>query len=100
MWKELPEDLAMYTRLYYFNVTNYQDVEDSRGEIKPLIMEVGPYTWRERHFKDNITWNDDNGTVTYMQKKYWEFKEEMSVGSLDDVIVNINIIALVKMKNV
>ena len=43
-----------------------------------------------------MKFNDENGTVTYQQKKTWEFLEADSNGRLDDVIVNINIIALVK----
>jgi len=122
MWKELPEDLKMFNRLYYYNVTNYLEVEESRGQIKPLIEEFGPYIWRERHLKENIVWNNgenatrfytdedcfvnceryyeeittiDNGTVTYQQKKIWEFMEEETLPlTLDDTIVNINMIAL------
>jgi len=92
MWKELPDDLKMYNKLYYFNVTNAEDVESSRGKIKPIIEQVGPYIWREKHVKDNITWNE-NGTVTYQQAKTWvEFEGDDS--RLDDIIVNVNIIAL------
>jgi len=122
MWKELPEDLKMFNKLYYYNVTNYLEVEKSRGQIKPLIQELGPYIWRERHLKENIVWNNgenatrfytdedcfvnceryyeeittiDNGTVTYQQKKIWEFMEEETLPlTLDDTIVNINMIAL------
>ena len=124
MWKELPEDLKMFNKLYYYNVTNYLEVEKSRGQIKPLIEELGPYIWRERHLKENIVWNNgenatrfytdedcfvnceryyeeittiDNGTVTYQQKKIWEFMEEETLPlTLDDIIVNINMIALVR----
>ena len=124
MWKELPEDLKMFNKLYYYNVTNYLEVEKSRGQIKPLIQELGPYIWRERHLKENIVWNNgenatrfytdedcfvnceryyeeittiDNGTVTYQQKKIWEFMEEETLPlTLDDTIVNINMIALVR----
>ena len=49
-----------------------------------------------RRERGNVKYNDENGTVTYQQKKTWEFLEADSNGRLDDVIVNINIIALVK----
>ena len=94
LWAELPEDLRMYMNLYYWNVTNWEEVQDSRGKIKPKLEEVGPYTFRERHYKDNIEWNE-NGTVTFQQKKVWEHIETPG-RSLDDVIFNINIIALVR----
>ena len=85
----------MFMRLYYFNVTNFDEVDKNRTQgIKPKLEECGPYTFRERHYKDNIKWNE-NGTITFQQRKIWEFLPEKSNGSLDDVIFNINIIALV-----
>ena len=30
MWQSLPEDLKMYTKIYYYNVTNYEEVEATR----------------------------------------------------------------------
>ena len=94
MWAELPEDLKMYMRIYYFNITNYEAIMMNKS-TKPILEEIGPYTWRERHYKDNIEWNDDNHTVTYQQRKIWEFLPDES-RSLDDIIVNINIVALVR----
>ena len=49
-----------------------------------------------RRERVNVKYNDENGTVTYQQKKTWKFLDEDSNGRLDDVIVNINVIALVK----
>ena len=31
MWKELPDNLKMYNRVYYFNVTNAEEVERTDG---------------------------------------------------------------------
>ena len=36
------------TRFYYFNVTNYEEVERTRGNVKPLVSEVGPYSFVQR----------------------------------------------------
>ena len=52
------------------------------------------YGCSQRHYKDVIQWND-NDTITYQQRKRWEFIEEESPYSLDEIISNINIIALV-----
>lgn len=98
LWKELPEDLRMEMKLYYYNVTNFQEVIETRGRTKPNLVEVGPYVFRERHIKDNIVWNDNNGTVTYQQKKIWEHIDENNGLSLDDRIFNINIVALAAMQ--
>ena len=92
MWLELPEDLAMIMKIYYFNVSNYEDIMLDKS-IKRVLEEVGPYTFRERHYKGNIRWNDNN-TVTYQQKKQWEFLPDES-RSMDEEIVNVNIVALV-----
>ncbi len=45
----------------------------------------------------NETW--DNETVTFYQVKTWKFLEEESVGSLEDEIINVNIIALVSARD-
>ena len=60
-----------------------------------LILAV-QHILAHRREKVNVKYNDENGTVTYQQKKTWKFLDEDSNGRLDDVIVNINVIALVK----
>lgn len=48
----------------------------------------------------NITFHPENGTVSYFQRKLWRFDEKMSNGSLDDVVVQLNVVAIVsKNKN-
>ena len=51
--------------------------------IFPLLTRVtdsnislGPYVWRERHYKDVIQWNE-NDTITFQQRKQWEFVPEV-----------------------
>jgi len=92
MWKELP--MPMYMSLYFFNVTNSDDIENRVPGVKPKLEEVGPYVYRQYQFMNVSSWNDDNDTVTYMQNKYWTFQPMMSKGTLDDIIVSINVIAL------
>ena len=85
-------------KLYYFNVTNYQEIENRKPGTpgpKPVLEEIGPYVFREWHLKENIVWNDDNSTVTYQQSKRWKFIEEESA-DLDAIIVAPNIIAAVR----
>ena len=101
LWKELPDDLPMYMRIYYFNITNSAEIEahrDTYPRPKPILQEVGPFTFRERHFKDVKKFND-NGTVTFQQRKQWEFLEDESP-SLDSMIVNINMIAMVSFTDI
>ena len=46
-------------------------------------------------FQVNALFTDE--VVTYDQIKTWVFQPEMSSGSLDDWVVNINMIALVRL---
>lgn len=88
MWKETP--IPMYIEFYLFNWTNSQEVLKD-WSVKPNFEECGPYTFSERHIRVNVKWND-NGTLSYQQKRIWQFLPEKSKGSLDDKITNLNII--------
>ena len=57
-------------------------------------FQVGPYTFREEHLKTNITFQPEDYTVQYMQKKFWHFDAEKSNGSLEDEIYTLNMIAV------
>jgi scavenger receptor class B, member 1 len=50
---------------------------------KPVLQQVGPYVFTEKHHKSDLQWNK-NGTVTYKQIRTWNFLPEETVGSLDD----------------
>jgi len=90
MWTETP--IPMYFKIYLFNWTNADT--SLRGPDKPIFQELGPYTFLEHHSKKNITWNTNNNTITYVNQKRWQFIPEMSNGSLDDKITNLNVIAM------
>merc|ERR1712080_537202 len=89
MWESLP--IPMYTKVYYFNCTNAEEVMASGA--KPLLKQVGPYTFREDHKKINISFND-NHTVNFFQKKYFYYEPDLSEGSMDDEIFTPNMIAI------
>jgi scavenger receptor class B protein 1 len=85
--------VELYIDIYLFNWTNseqfvYPDFE------KPVLVEHGPYRFREVRDKVNIKFNDDNSTVSYRLLNNYVFDEEDSRGSLDDVITNINMVAI------
>ena len=75
MWSVLPE--PMVASMYLWEVKNPEDF--SQG-AKPVLEERGPYVFTEQHYKTNITWNDNNGTVTYKQIRKWNFVPELSNG--------------------
>lgn len=80
----------MYIEFYLFNWTNADEVVKD-WKIKPIFEECGPYTYSEHHVRVNIKWND-NGTLSYQQKRFWKYLPEKSKGSLTDKIVNLNIV--------
>jgi len=85
-WKETP--IPVYTKFYFYNMLNADDFQINHG--KPILEERGPYTFREVEKKVNLVWHED-GTVSYHRKKYWYFEPSMSVGSLEDSIITLNL---------
>ncbi|XP_035216630.1 protein croquemort-like isoform X1 [Stegodyphus dumicola] len=85
-WKDVP--VPIYIHFYFFNITNPQEIWDLTS--KPVLEEVGPYTFREAREKVNITWNN-NGTVSYKQIKRWYYQPDRTNGSLYDVITTLNV---------
>jgi len=85
-WKKTP--IPVYTKFYFFNMLNADDFQINHG--KPILEERGPYTFREVEHKVNLVWHGD-GTVSYNRKKFWYFEPEMSVGSLTDTVITLNL---------
>ncbi|CAO1313413.1 unnamed protein product [Diamesa serratosioi] len=88
-WVKTP--IPMYLEIYLFNWTNPDDIRDPL--VKPDFAEMGPYIFSEVHERTNMTWNPNN-TITFYQKRTWQFVPEKSSGSLDDNVTNVNPIAL------
>ncbi|GIY53884.1 hypothetical protein CDAR_87022 [Caerostris darwini] len=86
-WKDVP--VPIYIHFYFFNVTNCEEIWDLTN--KPVLEELGPYTFRESREKVNITWNEDNSTVSYRQIRRWFFQPDRTNGSLDDVVTTLNV---------
>lgn len=96
MWKETP--IPIYFSVYLFNWTNSGEVLKN-WKIKPIFEECGPYVFSEHHIRVNIKWNN-NGTITYQQKRIWHFLPEQSNGTLQDNITNLNVVATVSLVKV
>ncbi|XP_037084392.1 protein croquemort-like [Pollicipes pollicipes] len=84
----LSTSFPVFIRFYFWNVTNWEDVLSKQA--RPILQEMGPYTYREEHQKVNITWNS-NDTVTYMQIKTWFFEPDMSNGTVEDRVTTLNV---------
>ncbi|XP_049766225.1 protein croquemort-like [Schistocerca cancellata] len=87
-WIELP--IPMYMEFYIFNVSNAAEYEQD-PTIKPNLVEMGPYVYREYHKRNITAWND-NETVTFQNIRTWYFDEKNSVGPEDDLVTTINVV--------
>uniref|UniRef100_H0VMP9 Scavenger receptor class B member 2 n=2 Tax=Cavia porcellus TaxID=10141 RepID=H0VMP9_CAVPO len=93
-WESPP--LPVYTQFYFFNVTNPEEI--LRGE-RPLLEEVGPYTYREIRNKANIQFGDNGTTISAVSNKTYVFERNQSVGDPKvDLIRTLNIPALTAME--
>ncbi|XP_064482516.1 scavenger receptor class B member 1-like [Ornithodoros turicata] len=85
MWKDVGHKTLV--KFYFFNVTNPEEV---LAGGKPVVNELGPYTYRALWIKHNITFND-NGTLSYQETKQYFFDRDESVGPETDEIVTVNV---------
>lgn len=86
-WKKIP--MPVYYRYYFFNVTNAIEIE--RNGAKPVVREIGPFTYRSYWTKNPIRFNANNSTVTFRELKTLEFVPELSVASdRSKILVTVN----------
>ena len=74
-------------RLYLFNITNPDEV--MLGD-KPILREIGPYTWKIHMDKFDINFHP-NYTLSYRENKRFEFLPDQSVGTYDDIVTTVNV---------
>ncbi|XP_022700947.1 scavenger receptor class B member 1-like [Varroa jacobsoni] len=84
-WQEPP--ITINVKMYLFNYTNPEKI---LAGLKPTVNELGPFVYRERRQKVNITFNG-NGTVSYRQIVSYDFLPHLSVGNLDDELFTLNV---------
>ncbi|XP_053200433.1 lysosome membrane protein 2-like [Panonychus citri] len=85
-WKLAP--IPIYVKFYFFNVTNPKEIINGS---EPILKELGPYTFLEVREKINVTWNHHDGLISYQQVARYHPIPEMTVGSLNDTIVHLNV---------
>jgi len=51
---------------------------------KPVVVEVGPYTYNEYYYKFDITWSDHGDTVSYNTYRYYVFNPEATGAGLSE----------------
>ncbi|KAM3963725.1 scavenger receptor class B member 3 [Aphomia sociella] len=87
MWREPP--IQMYLECFLFNISNVNELISGKNK-KIRVEQMGPYVFRETHTKTNITWNNENSTLTFFNERWWHFEPEMSNGSLSDMVTSVN----------
>ncbi|XP_043498614.1 scavenger receptor class B member 1 [Polistes fuscatus] len=85
-WKAPPVTPLLH--IYIYNVTNADEFLNN-GD-KPILNELGPYVYKQRWEKADITFNG-NDTISYKIRKTYVFTPELSVGSDDDLVVVPNV---------
>ncbi|XP_068562869.1 lysosome membrane protein 2-like isoform X2 [Cebidichthys violaceus] len=86
-WKSPPP--PVYMEYFFFNVTN---VDAFLGGAKPEVTQVGPYTYREYRYKDNVSMGEEDKMVSAYNYKSFVFLREKSVGDpAVDIINTVNI---------
>ncbi|XP_037608474.1 lysosome membrane protein 2-like isoform X2 [Sebastes umbrosus] len=95
-WKSPPP--PVYMEYFFFNVTN---LDAFLLGAKPEVMQVGPYTYREYRYKENVTMGENDKTVSAYNTKSFVFMREKSVGDpAEDSITTVNIPAWAVMEKV
>lgn len=90
IWENPP--ITPHLKVYFFNLTNPK--EFFAGTAKPVVEEVGPYTYHQKWIKENVKWHD-NGTMSYQTRKEFTFIPELSVGNhAKDNITTLNVPAI------
>lgn len=84
MWLNPP--VKPYVSIYPFNYTNIDEVL-KYGHV-PIVQELGPFVYRETVERINIEFNE-NGTVTYQEKRSNEFVPEMSQGDPEHLTITV-----------
>ncbi|UYV75881.1 SCARB2, partial [Cordylochernes scorpioides] len=85
-WVESPVPILL--KIYFFNVTNPEGI---KARQKPILKEIGPFVYREMRKKDVVAWDKENGTVHYINEKYFYFERDLSYADEDMNITIVNI---------
>ncbi|XP_075996074.1 scavenger receptor class B member 1 isoform X2 [Genypterus blacodes] len=88
MWKDVP--VPFFMSVYFYNVLNPKEI--LKGE-KPMLEQRGPYVYRKRLQKENVTFHP-NSTVSYREYRSYFFEPSMSVGNESDVVTIPNMLVL------
>ncbi|VDN09315.1 unnamed protein product [Dibothriocephalus latus] len=73
-------DTPVLFSIYLFNITNRKEILAGQ---KPRVQEIGPYVYREKREKTNISFADDYSNVTFNLRITYFLDRNLSVGDPD-----------------
>lgn len=79
---------GIVVEFYFFTVTNEQDFINGS---KPIVRQVGPYTYEQSTCKNTLDTLPQNGSVRYSDKSSFNFLPERSVGLESDELTVLNV---------
>lgn len=89
IWRK--STIPIYASYYFFNILNAEEVKHGK---RPFVEQRGPYSYIAHTEKINITWSNENGTVTYDEKTWYVFDPDSSCANCDpfnDELTTVNI---------
>ncbi|XP_055608637.1 lysosome membrane protein 2 [Uranotaenia lowii] len=86
-WEKPPVNPLL--KVHVFNYTNVEDFFDKKTN-KLKVVDLGPYVYTETAEKVNVVYNGD-GTITYKEKRSYQFLANQSSGMQYDEIVVPNV---------
>jgi len=89
-WKK--PTVPLYMDIFLFNWTNPHEIKNK--STKPNFEQLGPYRFREFPDKLNVTFPDNNSSVSYFKFSSFFFDPDGSNGSLSDLCTTVNMVAL------
>ncbi|XP_030046438.1 lysosome membrane protein 2 [Microcaecilia unicolor] len=94
VWESPPAPI--YVQFYFFNLTN--PLEVLAGE-RPIVEEIGPYTYREYRQRTDIQFLVNTTSVSALNPRTYVFEQEKSVGDPHvDLIRTVNVPAVAVME--
>ncbi|CAH8509316.1 unnamed protein product [Schistosoma turkestanicum] len=85
----LKPSIPIRIQFYFFNLTNPKQFQHG---ARPILKQLGPYTYREQRFKFNVQHCPTNGgSIEYQEIKQYYFDRDLSIGNEMDTVTNINL---------
>ena len=79
--------------MYFFNITNSDQIVNLTDVSQLNYEQVGPYVYDEFRWKEDIEFREDGNVAKFVEKKKYTFNQTLSGNrSSDDILTVINLI--------